>query len=156
MHGLLPHDGFPFGLLGVGLAAVTKKSGFANVVKLGVRAGSVFSMCSVRSSTGSAIRTKTGAAVELTYGSIAVRPNRSRSVWRSVGAVRDGWPLTYTVGAESLCTEKFRSLAGISGRTLRLTSPIWFDGQAGVVVHEQFVCEYASEPSGCGMPMPPA
>jgi hypothetical protein len=39
---------------------------------------------------------------------------------------------------------------------LRLTSPIWFDGQLGVIVHEQFVCEYANDPSACGMPMPPA
>ena len=35
-----------------------------------------------------------------------------------------------------------------------LTSPIWFDGHA--VSTTQFVCAYASDPSGCGVPVPPA
>src|SRR5262249_45233622 len=77
-----------------------------------------------------------------------------RSRLRSVGSVRDGWPLTYTVGAESLCTENVEFPSFV--RRLRFTSPIWFDGHAGVVVQGQFVCEYASVPPGCGMPIPPA
>src|SRR5436190_9920664 len=147
MQGLLPQERPVF-------AAVRKQFGSANPVKLGVRAGSVFSMWSVFSSTGSANAWNTGAAVLLTYGSIAFSPAKLRSRLRSVGSVRAGWPVTYTVGAESLCTEKVEFPSFV--RRLRLTSPIWFDGQAGAVVHEQFVCEYASVPSDCGIPMPPA
>ena len=39
---------------------------------------------------------------------------------------------------------------------LRLTSPTWFEGQAGVVVQEQFACDQARVPSACGIPSPPA
>src|SRR5439155_190164 len=81
-------------------------------------------------------------------------PAKLRSRLRNVGSVRGGWPLTYTVGAESLCTWNVEFPSFV--RRLRFTSPIWFDGQAGVVVHEQFVCEYPSVPSLCGMPIPPA
>src|SRR5436190_8142504 len=111
-------------------------------------------MWRVFSSTGSANAWNAGAGVLLTYGSIEFSPAKLRSRLRNVGSVRSGWPLTYTVGAESLCTEKVEFPSFV--RRLRLTSPIWFDGQAGVVVHEQFVCEYASVPSLCGMPIPPA
>src|SRR6185312_4714131 len=52
-HGLLPHDG-PVA------PAVKKKSSFPNIVNVGVRFGSVLTMCSVASSTGSAKLTATG------------------------------------------------------------------------------------------------
>src|SRR2546425_10762016 len=105
-------------------------------------------MCSVSSSTGSASRTNTGAGLELTYGSIAVRLPTARSSLRSVGSVRSGWPFTQKVGAESLCTTNDGEPAGSFGLMFRLTSPIWLDGQAGAVVQEQFVCKYARVPSG--------
>src|SRR5258706_308474 len=46
--------------------------------------------------------------------------------------------------------------AGSRGLMLRLTSPIWFEGHAGVVVHAQLECAYPSVPSVCGIPTPPA
>ena len=81
-------------------------------MKLGVRAGSLETMCSVFSSTVSAIRTKIGCGLELTYGSMEVRPPTSRSIWRSAGFVRSGWPLTQNAGAESRCTENVGVPAG--------------------------------------------
>ena len=55
-----------------------------------------------------------------------------------------------------MCTWKPGVPAGSFVLMFMLTSPIWFDGQAGVVVHEQLACEYAREPSGWTVPMPPA
>ncbi len=49
---------------------------------------------------------------------------------------------------------KAGSPAGSSAPIFAFTSPIWLDGHA--VSTLQGVCEYASEPSGCGVPVPPA
>src|SRR2546423_10684446 len=70
--------------------------------------------------------------------------------------MRAGLPLTYMVGAESRCSENAGTGVGSLVLRLRLTSPIWFAGQAGDVVHEQFVCDQARGPSARGVPSPPA
>src|SRR5204862_150528 len=80
--GLPPH---------VGLVVWKKKSGLANIVNVGVRAGSAFTMCSAFSSTGSARRSVSGTVVPpLTYGSVAVSAATSRSSPRTDASVRAG------------------------------------------------------------------
>src|SRR5207302_7397161 len=88
--------GFPPQLVGV---VWKKKSGLANHVKVGVRFGSVLIMWRASSSTGSA-----RAAVSETVwtfpepsrikGSREVRPDTSRSSFRTHESARQGCPLT--------------------------------------------------------------
>src|SRR5438874_218430 len=139
--------------LGVNPDAVMKKSALPNSVNVGVRCGSAVSMCSAFSSTGSAKAWATCTTCPLLrYGSGSVRFARLCSSERTLASVRAGLPFTYTVGASSEWTKK--SDRPVARRRSRLTSPIWFDGQA--VSTLQFACVYASEPSGCGVPTPPA
>ena len=84
-----------FGEPNDGSDVVKKKSSFPNSVNVGVRLGSVLTMCSACSSTGSAMLTIIGTVLPLpTYGSGACSPATSRSSFRTVGSVGPGWPLT--------------------------------------------------------------
>jgi hypothetical protein len=83
------------GLEQFGAPAKKKYSPRANIVNVGVRRGSVLTMCSAFSSTGSASRSVSGTVVPpFTYGSVAVSAPTSRSSLRTAGSLRSGWPLT--------------------------------------------------------------
>ncbi len=75
-----------------------KKSGLPNITNVGVRFGSVLTMCRAFSSTGSAIDTVRltvcGTPLWRTYGSTEVRLPTFCSSARTPGSVGPGWPLT--------------------------------------------------------------